>query len=207
MKKLVLSSAAALFAFNSFAQTSIDPEVGLNFGNIRTKVGDNDAATSDAKLGLSAGAGIRFTLPNNLYLKPGIYYHMLGGQETTLLGDAKTTMHTLRVPVNLGYQFPISSNAGAVFAEVGPYVGYALSGKNVTETIAGDVKTDINYGSELAEVKPLDFGVNFNLGYETPWGVYVKGSYGMGLTTISNVDKVKSTLNNWNIGIGYRIAL
>lgn len=207
MKKLVLLGAGAFFAFNSFAQTSIDPEVGLNFGNMRTKVGDNDAHTSDAKMGLSAGAGIRFALTNNLYLKPGIYYHMLGGEESTLLGDAKTTVHSLRVPVNLGYQYPISSKAGAVFAEVGPYVGYALSGKNVAETLLGDVASDIKYGSEVGETKPLDFGVNFGIGYETPWGVYVKGSYGMGLTTLSNVKDVQSTMNNWNIGVGYRIAL
>lgn len=207
MKKLALIVATFAIAHTGYSQISVDPEIGLNMSNIRTQINDEDAEYSDMKAGLSVGAGVSIDLYKGLYIKPGAYYQMMGGENETLGMTTTTTMHYLRIPVNLGYRYTFSEKAGSIFAEAGPYVGYAFSGTNKSETIIGDVENDVEFGDELNEMKPLDFGLNFAVGYETPWGIYIKGGYGLGLNNLSNVDDVKVSNNNMNLAIGYSIKL
>lgn len=208
MKKVVLILAAAAVTSTGFSQISIDPEAGLNISNLRTKLGDNDATTSDSKIGFSIGAGVTLPVYKGLYVKPAISYQLLGGKTDILGVESNTSMHYLRVPVNLGYNLKLSDKAGALFAEAGPYVGMALSGQTkVIGLPTGEVKNDIKFGSKIDETKAFDWGFNFGLGYETPWGIYVKGGYALGLGNMSNVDNTTLTHTNWNIGVGYRIKI
>jgi opacity protein-like surface antigen len=209
MKKLsILLAGLTIVSTVGFSQISIDPEVGLNISNVRTKIGDNDATTNDASIGFRAGAGIHLNLYKGLYLRPGIYYSMAGDKSELAGTTTNTTLHYLQIPVNLGYKYTISEKAGGIFAEAGPYIGYALSGTNKVDiTGLGETKKDINFGDGIAEVNPLDWGFNFGLGYETPWGIYAKAGYGLGLGNMSNVDKVTVTNNLWNISLGYRIKI
>lgn len=204
MKKLVLLATGALMTSTAFSQISIDPEIGVNFSNRRFKLKDNDATTEDMKVGISGGVGVNFSIAKNVYLRPGIYYQNLGSKTTLpIVGESTTSLHYLRIPVNIGYNYVISDNAGAVFAEAGPYVGYAIAGQGKI----GDVKADIDFGTEVGETNPLDWGFNFGLGYESPWGIYLKGGYGLGLGNMTNVDDAKRTNTHFNVSLGYRIKL
>lgn len=208
MKKLSMLAAGILVSTVGFSQISVDPEVGINISNMRAKVGEQDASTNDAAIGLRAGAGVHISLYKGLYLRPGLYYNMLGDKLET--GEIKTanTLHYLQLPVNLGYRYAISPKAGAIFAEAGPYVGYALAGKYKMEGLpGGTVKEDIKFGDKAQETNPLDWGFTFGVGYESPWGIYAKGSYGLGLGNMSNIDDTKHTHNAWNVSLGYRIKL
>src|SRR5690606_13787730 len=138
-------------------------------------------------------------LYKGLYIKPGLYYYVQGGENEALGIHTNTTMHYLRVPVNLGYSYTLSDKAGSISVDACTYVGYALADETKTETIAGDIETDIEFGDKLTEKKAFDWGFNFNIGYETPWGIYAKGGYGLGLGNSSNVDDITVTNNNWNI--------
>lgn len=208
MKKLALVLVCALVAHVGFAQITIDPQVGLNFAKERTVVGDDDATQSDAAVGFSGGVGVNIPLNSNgLYLKPGLYYQKLGGETKDAGVTTTVNLHYLSVPANLGYRYQIG-NAGSIFAEAGPYAGYAIDGNTEIEGGAdGDVKEDISFGDETDEVNRFDWGFDFGIGYETPWGVYVKGGYNLGLGNLSNVEDVTATNRNWNVGIGYRIQL
>ncbi|RYE00328.1 MAG: PorT family protein [Sphingobacteriales bacterium] len=207
MKKIVLLAATAAIAQTGFSQVSIDPEVGVNFSNTRFKLDGADAVTGDVRTGFSGGVGVNFGLGGDFYLRPGVYYQGLGSK-SDIVGVATTTsLHYLRIPVNVGYNFNISKNAGSIFAEVGPYVGYAIAGQSKTEILGVSAKSDIDFGSDAAEMNPLDFGVNFGLGYESPWGIYLKGGYGLGLGNMSNIDDIKNTNTHFNISLGYRIKL
>lgn len=208
MKKVILAAAGALLATASFAQVSVDPEVGMNFSNLRTKLGDADATTNDARVGLKAGVGFNINLNKGFYLKPGVYYTQMGDTKEVLNVESTNTLHYLQIPVNLGYQYQFNGGkAGAVFAEAGPYIGYALGGQTKIESSLGEVKTDYNFGTEVNETNPLDWGFNFGLGYETPWNVYIKGQYGLGLGNLSNVDDVKVNNRAWGVSVGYKINL
>lgn len=207
MKKLALVVVTVLIAQAGFAQVTIDPEAGVNFSNLRTVIGDNDANTQDATVGFSAGVGVNIPLSEALYLKPGIYYERLGSEVEEAGVTSTTHLQYLSVPVNLGYRLPIG-NAGAFFAEAGPYIGYALDGDVTVESAdKDDVTNDIEFGDGSDEINRLDWGFDFGVGYETPWGIYVKGSYGLGLGNLSNVSDVTTNNRNWNVGIGYRINI
>lgn len=205
MKKIVLLAATAAIAQTGFSQISIDPEVGVNFANTRLKVDGADAITGDAKTAFSGGIGVNIGLGGDFYLRPGVYYQGLGSKSEVLGIKTDMSLHYLRIPVNVGYNYKISPSAGSVFAEVGPYVGYAIAGQSKTELLGVETKSDIDFGDKVTEMKPLDYGVNFALGYESPWGVYLKGGYGLGLATMSNSDDVRYTNNHFNISLGYRI--
>lgn len=208
MKKIVLLAATAAIAQTGFSQISIDPEVGVNFANSRFKMDGLDAQTGDAKTTFSGGVGVNIGLGGDFYLRPGVYYQGLGSKSNFLgLVESDMSLHYLRIPVNVGYNYTIGKNAGSVFAEVGPYVGYAIAGQSKTELGGISDKSDIDFGSDNDQMNPLDFGVNFGLGYESPWGVYIKGGYGLGLSSLSNNKDIKWTNNNFNISLGYRIKL
>lgn len=207
MKKLVLLAAVVAIGHTGFSQISIDPEIGMNISNNRLKISDNDAESFDSKIGISAGVGVTLGLTKNVYLRPGIYYQNLGNKTEAFGTTSTTNYHYLRVPVNIGYNYMISNSAGSVFVEAGPYVGYALAGKTKTELLGVEVKTDIEFGDGIGETKPFDWGFNFGLGYESPWDVYVKGGYGLGLGNLTNINDVKMSNRHFNIALGYKIKL
>lgn len=208
MKKLVLILTSAMIAHSGFAQITIDPEVGMTIANLRSQAGEGDASNTDGAIGFSVGAGVHLPLSGGLYVKPGLYYQMLGGSSEEASITSTTRLHYLTIPVNLGYRLALSEQAGALFAEAGPYVGYALAGSmNVEGLPGGDASHDIEFGSESLEMNAFDWGFNFGLGYETPWGIYVKGGYGLGLGNLSNVTDANLTNRGWRIGLGYRIQL
>ena len=208
MKKLVLLFAVvAGVSQSAFSQISIDPEVGMNMSNIRSKVDDKDAETTDSKMGFSAGVGVKFDIANGLYVKPGAYYHLLGGESEVLGSTVTTDLHYVRIPVNVGYSYNFSPKAGSIFVEAGPYVGMAVAGQTKAELAGIETKNDIEFGDGLNEMKAFDWGFNFGLGYETPWGVYVKGGYGLGLGNMSNIEALTTTNQHWNVAIGYSIKL
>ncbi|MBL7707042.1 MAG: PorT family protein [Taibaiella sp.] len=205
MKKIVLLAATAAIAQTGFSQISIDPEVGVNFSNTRSKVEGMDAVTGDVKTGFSGGVGVNFGLSGDFYLRPGVYYQSLGDKDDA--ANSVRSLHYLRIPVNVGYNYTISKSAGSIFAEVGPYIGYAIAGQDKVDILGVEVKDDIKFGDKVPELKPLDYGVNFGLGYESPWGVYIKGGYGLGLASMSNIEDISYTNNHFNISLGYRIKL
>ncbi|MBS1737825.1 MAG: PorT family protein [Bacteroidetes bacterium] len=209
MKKVFFALGGILVAHAGFSQITIDPEVGLNFTNQRTVIGSNDAINPDATVSYSAGVGVNIPLTaSGLYVKPGVSYQKLGGEVKAEGIKTTTNLHYLSVPVNLGYRYQIGEKAGALFAEAGPYAGLAIAGNTkIANGESGKVTNDISFGSATNEVNRFDWGFNFGLGYETPWGVYVKGGYGLGLGNLSNVNDQTVNNRNWNLGLGYRIKL
>jgi len=212
MKKITFAIATLFISTAAMAQQiTIDPEVGLNFGKIRTKISDNSSESDDNKTGLRIGAGVNIGLSQGFYVKPGLYYGNKGSQTSSnTLGDYKTNLHYLELPVNLGYQYKINGGkAGGIFAEAGPYIAYAISGKYKGDNIPviGSTETDIEFGSGTTETNAFDWGFNFGGGYESPWGVYLKAQYGLGLGNLSNVDDVKSNNRGWGLSLGYRFSL
>ena len=58
----MLLSGLVLTGMTTFAQMSVEPEIGMNISNIGTKISDNDAKMHNAKIGLNAGVGLKFNI-------------------------------------------------------------------------------------------------------------------------------------------------
>lgn len=208
MKKAILLLTAVIVAHTGFAQVSIDPEIGMNIAKMPTKYGSTTPFSAKTKSGIHLGAGLRFNLYKGFYVKPGIYYNMFGGEINVLGVTSTTTLNYINIPVDLGYNYIISNKIGSIFLEAGPQVGYALSGYTKVKPFFGsEIKNDLSFGDKTTENNPFDWGFNFGLGYATPWGVYLKGSYGLGMGNLSNQKNIEIKNDFWNVSLGYKVKL
>lgn len=204
----MIIAAASFLGFQAAqAQVSISPEVGLNLSKY---VGEDANDDNSFKTGFKVGANVNIPVASNFYVAPGLFYTTKGNKnEVTLLGATSTyseNLGYLEMPINLMYRMPLGSN-GAFFVSAGPYLAYGLHGKSITKPAVGTkTEGDINFGDGLFEKKPFDYGFNAGVGYETPYGFYIRAQYGMGLASFSNVDNYDTKNSNIQLGIGYNLG-
>lgn len=229
MKKLLLSSAAILFATGAFAQTTMtgsDARIGIKAGvNLSTYSGtgalDRDYKTN---VGYNFTAYGDFGVGNNFFIQPGISLQNKGTKLTssgtiagnTVTGTFKQDVMAIEVPINAVLRIP-TGDAGAIQLSAGPYVGFNIAGKNkysgsfsngTSETTFSD--RDIEFGSESNDdLSSVDFGANFGLAYRLNNGVTVGANYGLGLSNLvpkdarSNDDKLRNRVLGFSVGYSF----
>ena len=131
----------------------------------------------------------------------------------------------LEIPVNLIANF--EAGPGKVFVGAGPYLSFGIGGKakgvatfndNPVDPFIGssDDNNTYNYDRSLKfgtnsstdkskDLKSLDFGLNFLLGYQLTNGLSINGGYGLGLTNIdadSGIEGNKESVKNSVISVG-----
>jgi hypothetical protein len=81
----------------------------------------------------------------------------------------------------------------------GPYLGYALSGKDKAEAMGQSETATLKIGSaDTDDVKAMDFGLNIGVGVNVS-NFLVTAQYGLGLSNLSNSSG--ETVKNKVIGI------
>lgn len=208
---MIAIASLTMVGFAAQAQPiSIAPEAGVNITNF---AGDSEG--NSTKTGFKVGLNFNLPISSNLYLQPGLFYSTKGAKNEntlTILGVTTTTstltnIGYLEVPINLMYRYPVGD--GAVFFSAGPYLAYAVNGKNNIEITIGSSTTettnDISFGSDNNQTNPFDYGVNVGLGYELPMGLYIRAQYGIGMGNLSNVDNEKYTNTNLQFSLGYNL--
>lgn len=207
MKKTILVASMSLFAFGAKAQVSFAPEVGLNLFNQTQKLGSAELSP-DSKVGFKAGGVVNIPVVAGFYVQPGVFYSTKGFKYSSdLLGiktESSTNLGYIEVPVNALYRFDLG-NAGGIFVSAGPYAAFAVNGKTKTTVASIETKTDVEFGSDAGETKRFDYGLNAGLGYETPWGVYVRAQYGLGLANLSNVDNGTVKNKGFQFSLGFTL--
>lgn len=223
MKKLVLGILSiACFSAISNAQIELAPEAGVNLAKLA--MGQSMGIDWKNKPSLKFGAAVNIPVLKGLYVQPGLFYAGKGvrfSEEQTISGvTAKAKMRInldyLEIPVNLMYRYKIGK-AGSIFATAGPYLGFALSGKIKADFEVGppaNIKEseteDLKIGKDRSDdIKPLDFGLNFGVGYQLPFGVFLRAQYGLGLSNINNNPDDNYSMKNRVISItlGYALPL
>lgn len=214
-------AAVCLAATEVKAQVTIAPEAGIYNSATDYKSNTGNDLDKQAKIGPRGGVNISLPAFNHFFVQSGLFYYMSGNklsETTSYLGTSTgfksdITIHNLQIPLNLGYEYSVGK-AGNLFATAGPYVGYAFKGNSTSDNyidgdFTGTQKTDYKFGSNKStdNMKRFDLGFNFSVGYKTPFGVYVRGNYGLGLTQLSN----NATTSIKNAGfagtIGYEFKL
>jgi len=179
MKKLFVASLIVLFAVSANAQFKIGIQGGLNVANMKVDV------DTKSLMGLRAGLIADISL-GPIGIQPGVLFSQKGAKYSTI--DGKLTLNYIDVPVYLLYK--IGLPGAKVLLMAGPNFGYALNGKS---TIGGS-STDVEFGSENAQLKKLDLGLGFGAGVQI---LKLQGTvnYTMGLTNLSN-DGTSTVKNN-----------
>lgn len=192
------------------------PQFGIFGGpqatTARYSVGSEKQSTS-YKYGFQLGAGWKIPFDNQLYFAPAAAYSMKGYKvklnrpsfppdEDAINNDLR--MHTFELAVMLQYDLGKSTNH--FFIKAGPALDFQLKGsekfeKANQEVIDRDVTFSFgDYGRYAASFL-------FQLGYETPSGLYFFGQYTHGVGSFNNADKGPRILHRgFGISIGHYLS-
>jgi hypothetical protein len=200
MKKSFLIVAFASLTSISFAQkVSYGLTGGLTMASYKQKA-ESVTFTSDSKVGFTLGGFANIAVSDKFTIQPGLNFTQKGGKESEEGFTANTTLNYLEIPVNALYN--IEAGSGKLFVGAGPTISYALSGKTKSSGGGESVTTDVKFGSNEDEYKPLELGLNFVAGYSLSNGLLISLNYNLG-SNLSNVDGFKENNRYFGIRIGY----
>lgn len=181
MKKVFLS--LSLLAGLSYAAQAQGIKYGVKAGASLTNFTGSD--TGDAKniFGFHGGLVANFAVNDAFSIQPEVLYSMKGAKLEESLGMGYTVKSTVRLHY---IDVPVLArvNAGGLFFELGPQVGFLAAAKQKNEITGGPLGSssdnDIKSG-----IKRVDFGYAAGLGYQLSNGPGIGLRYNGGFSDIS----------------------
>lgn len=209
MKKTfaMLLFAGMILGYQAQAQMTFGVKAGLNLANVSAKVLGEDWET-DGVMGYHIGGFMEMELTKELYFQPGLLVSQKGYGYSFDFGlgsvDATVKPVFLEIPLNVGYRYHEKRADWSLVGQAGPYLGYAFMGKKKADSESEDIK----FGSDSeSDMKPLDFGLNFALGFEYNqlFGMF---NYGFGMANLVPEGDGDNKISNGVIGIsvGYKFG-
>jgi hypothetical protein len=117
MKRIILLSFFFLWASITFAQTQINPVIGVNFSQL---VNEPDQVNSESRLGWQFG--VNFRMGDRFYFQPGVHYAQLNseltpaeGADTISISSFQSNIGVLRVPLLAGLRIFSNEDKEALF--------------------------------------------------------------------------------------------
>lgn len=224
MKKriLLLFTFLLYFSLNQVQAQAIIFKGGLNMSNMLVK-DDETTYSEDFKMLLGWHIGAAYEIPINdlLVFEPGLMFNTRGTKSTTtevfgpensdLVTTTSITYNSLDIPLYLKASFEVGDDM-MIFANLGPYFGFALSGKFKSKVeIFGETdyyseKMEIGSDEETDFIKPFDFGLGFGAGFQYS-SFFLGVNYNLGLANLALFNEGGYKVNNrlLNISVGYKI--
>ena len=228
MKRILLVLLVAVMTANlAFAQIKIggkEGRIGFRAGvNLAKLAGDLadywDEGGYDIKYkpGIQLGVVVEFPMKNEKFvIQPGILFSQTGAKykiSTSMdMNDSKMTIKDMRtytlnylqVPVNFLYKHDLGGSM--LLLQAGPYLGYAIGGKNKTENSTTLKPDPNNLSSKKNDSKSIKFGSDkdkhdykaFDLGFGLGAGLMFNEkiqaglSYNLGLSDIGHYRSAKN---------------
>ncbi|WP_426058862.1 porin family protein [Hymenobacter sp. B1770] len=190
MKKVILSLGllAGVATAANAQEVRFGLKGGVNYSTITTDDNDEDI---ESKIGLLGGAFANFGLSDLISIQPEVLYSQKGAQSESM-NDAKFKLNYIDVPVL------VKVNAGGLFFEGGPQVGFLAGAKITDGTTSVDVKDNF---------KSVDFGYAVGLGYQAESGPMIGLRYNGGITNISKEtsdnDKTRNSAFQLYVGFAF----
>jgi hypothetical protein len=193
MKKLILS--LGLMAGVSVAAQAQSATFGVKAGVSLTNVTGDGTSSAKNIFGFHGGLIANFAVNDAFSIQPELLYSMKGTKQeesltfngVTYSAKATARFHYIDVPVLARV------NAGGIFFELGPQVGFLAAANQKTEVSgAGSGSSDDDIKSEL---KTVDFGYAAGLGYQLSNGPGIGIRYNGGFSDI-NKNSGSSSIRN-----------
>ena len=175
MKKVLLVFAVFAITASSFAQTKFGVKAGVNFAN---GSGD-DFEDLDSRTGLVIGGFAKFQVAEKFAFQPEILYSAQGAKYSESGYEETLKLNYLNIPL-MGKLYVTEG----LSLQAGPQVGFLMSAKYAFEE--DGISADIDVKDDM---KGLDFGLNFGVGYELPMGLGFDLRYNLGLTNVADNDE------------------
>ncbi len=189
---------------------------GVNFQNINGKDYVGNKLKNDLIVGYHVGVNAQIPVAPKFFFQPGLLFTTKGtkwtdGSETTI-----DRLSYIELPLNVVYKGVLGT--GYIMIGFGPYIGYAIRGKSITDDGSATVKSDIEFTKVVETDAPLttcyykafDAGGNLFVGYEMENGLFLHLNTQLGMLNINPEDKRiiddKSAYKNTGFGLslGYR---
>lgn len=213
---IFLFSLTVATAQRQAGKTSFAVLGGVNFQNLTGKDYAGDKLDNNLITGFHVGANVQIPIVPEFYFQPGILFSTKGGKHEGNSVTSTTSLSYIEVPLNFMYKGLLGS--GYVFLGLGPYIGYAVTGKVKYESGSESEKKDIEFQNVVELDDPLtvpyakafDVGGNIFFGYEMAVGVFAQLNAQLGLVKINPEYEVltddKSVTKNTGFGLslGYR---
>ncbi len=211
MKKTLLLSMALCVMVYAQAQTII-PRLGITMSNIAYAEDDGEKA----KMGLTLGAGFNFEVNEMLSVQPELNFIQKGVKYDEDQFEQKVTLNYLEIPVLVKLTF---GDATKFFVNVGPSLGFGLSGKYKGEDDGESFDGKIKFGKEPDNYDGDDEYLDnrMDIGFQLGAGVLLADKfiidirYGLGFSNLADktefVDDAKSKNRVFQIGISMPLKL
>jgi len=221
MKKVFFSTALLVAGafFSATAQSTTAKSSGISFGiragvnlqNINGRDFNDDKLENKLVPRFQAGVVADIPLADQFYIQPGLLFSGKGAKENG--SDDNVSVSYLEVP--LTFLFKPMLGTGHLLLGVGPYVGFAVTGR-VTDP--NDNKQTIKFKNIITPAEALtdpylrrmDAGANLLFGYELSNNLSIQLNSQLGLAKINpeieGVSDNKTALRNTGFGLslGYR---
>lgn len=229
MKKLVLFSAFAFFAYASYAQVIVGATAGVNFADINQDYAESsDELETSMRIAPKLGVVADFFVADALTFRTGLTYTGKGFRsENSESADGFSYENKIKYAVSY-LEIPLTGvyKTGSFEITAGPYVAFGIGGKVEFDysmtyqggSQSGSESMNIGFTGEVSEaqqeeedkayMKGLDAGFILGVGYNVGPGV-LGISYTKGLANLtpkyagSTDDPADEKVTNTVIGISY----
>ena len=189
MKKIILFTALAMFAFTTVSAQGIN--VGAKAGLNLASVNGDDTDDVDGRTAFHVGGVVNIEISELFAVQPEIVYSAQGFTQNVDLGDLGSFESTARLDyINIPVLADITLIEG-LSLQGGPQFGI-----NVTSEVEVNGET-----GELDGIESLDIAAAIGAQYELPMGLFFQLRYVTGLTEIAEGGNVKNS--NLSVSAGW----
>ena len=216
LKVILVSLSVFVFSLGSNAQ-GVVIRGGVNFQNINGKDASGDKLENKIIPGFNVGIMAEASIAPQFFFQTGLLYSTKGAKSEDVLITSKINLGYLEVPFHFLFK-PVLGN-GHFILGVGPYAGFALTGKGTLEVGGKESDINIKFQKTVDEsdsssdyyFKRFDAGANLFAGYEFAGGLSFQLNTQLGLLDInpeySGVnDETKWNNTGYGISLGYRFG-
>lgn len=170
MKSIFIFIVLFSFQIALFSQVEIGVRVGTNIAKVKSKNGGSGNAVAL----LDVAIPVRFSVGNSFFLMPELHYIQKGRKLnfTNEFGDVykgKYITNYIELPILFGYKYGDSEDFFTFYGGAGPFVGYAISNKIISNIGSGNKEKqkyefDNSYAGDLSKDRRVDAGLNVGAG-------------------------------------------
>jgi len=218
-KLLYLSALFILATFTVQAQIGFGILGGVNFQNLNGKNFVGDKLEYDMIIGYHAGVNVQIPIAPEFYFQPGLLFSTKGAKFVESSLTFTTKLSYVEIPLNVVYKGKLGN--GFVMVGFGPYLGFGIGGKVITEGGSTKIETKVTFQNTVESgdalyppyFKRFDAGANIFVGYEMAGGIFLQLNAQLGMLKINPEDNRaepfysdKSAVKNTGFGlsVGYR---
>jgi hypothetical protein len=221
MKTILVSILYILLLSATFATAQYSSKIsfgllgGVNIQNLYGQDIKGKKLGNELIMGFHAGINIQILIVGDFYFQPGVLFSTKGTKKSHPLSTTTTHLSYIEAPLNFVYKTSLGN--GYFMLGLGPYIGYAVMGKEKTEVGGVSQKKNIEFRNIVKAGDPLsvpyykafDLGGNIFFGYELE-RVFTQLNIQLGMININSVYKGltddKSQVKNTGFGLsfGYR---